>query len=249
MNKWISVLLVVACVQSQAKTTRMDELNSRFIDTDSIDVNNTLSIDGTEIKQVLDGDGIGISGSELKVIVDNQSLEINSDTIGVKNNGIGSNEMGDNSVGSAEITDGEILWDDLATSTQNTINVAGGGTVTNNVDDVSTKENGSSQIYIYNTYGAGYDTLTASATPSIATSMCFKVLTADTLTNFTGNPGAGIPKRVTLSILCSNFRVQEGNILTGLSTGDYLAPDSLDILEVFWDGQSYNCYFPLGGIK
>ncbi len=148
----------------------------------------------------------------------------------------------ENGLTTAGIATNTITWDDLSSAVQSLI-TAGGTTLTNAVDDTTIKENGSSKIYVQNFVG-GEDTLTQnSATPTVSASIGWVTnnTSATTITNFLGNPGAGIHDHKFIKIGDDSTIIQHGANID--CAGLDLQPASGDVLEAFWNGTRWFCRY------
>ncbi|MBI1289422.1 MAG: hypothetical protein GC178_17785 [Flavobacteriales bacterium] len=74
----------------------------------------------------LDGNGISVSSNNFNVNVDNATIEINSDALRVKADGITANEIATGAVTTAEILNGTILTGDIATGAVTSTNILNG---------------------------------------------------------------------------------------------------------------------------
>ena len=138
--------------------------------------------------------------------------------------------------GGTGIQDSTITGAQLTTAVHNLINAAGGGTITNNEDDYTIKENGSNQLYVDNMWGA-IDTLAASATPDISGSQVFVATSAQTITNFTNSPNATTYKTIKIQVAVAGLTVTNGTL--ACEGGINLAPESGDIVTAEWQGSEW----------
>ena len=144
------------------------------------------------------------------------------------------------------IADSTITTAKMTQATLDYINAAGGGTITNAPDDVTTFANGSSQIAVKENallYGL-VDTLTAGdTTPSVTGYVHF--ITANTglttITNFDNPPGTGYTKICQLQVGDDSTRIANNSNID--CQGIDLRPMSGDILELRYSGSKWHCKF------
>jgi len=156
------------------------------------------------------------------------------------------NVSGNRLDGGTGIEDSTITTAKLTSATLSYIDAAGGGTISNNADDETTYENGSSQIAVKERalLYALVDTLTASdTTPSVDGYVHFITANAiaTTITNFDDPPGTGYTKICQVQIGDDYTKIADNTNID--CNGIALAPLTGDILELRYTGSKWFCKF------